>query len=185
MPYGFEEQNVNTSPARIAYNGREKYAQGDGERAGMISRARARNFLLLVLVILFAVLAAGIARAIKLPFAVLGVLGVLFGLLGVMLTVQTVRLRETRTRKILFMLTGVSATGIPVCVVLHNLVYALCIQLFGKEFWGPNGDEPVFFILGVLILPVLFLIGAVASGILLIRKRMPDDDAAAPSKGSG
>jgi len=41
-------------------------------------------------------------------------------------------------------LTGVSATGMPVCVIVHNFVYGLFIALFGEEFWGPGGDEPLF-----------------------------------------
>jgi hypothetical protein len=136
------------------------------------------------LVFLFAILVAGISRAIELPFSVLGVVGLVFSALGVVMTVLTVRLREPRARKACFLVTGISAAGIPVCVVLHNLVYALFIALFGENFWGPDGDEPVFFILGILVFPILFLIGAAASGILLLRKERMENRTTAPSKDS-
>jgi len=62
----------------------------------------------------------------------------------VVLTVLTGRYGESKTQKRLFILTGVSATGMPVCVIVHNFVYGLFIALFGEEFWGPGGDEPLF-----------------------------------------
>ena len=138
-----------------------------------ISGSRARNVILLVLVLIFAILALGltIGRSLGLPFLVLAILAIVFGLLGVFLTVLTVRLRETKTQKTLFILTGVSAAGIPVCATLHNLVHGLFISIFGKRFWGPSGDEPVFFVLAIFVFPALFLIGAAASCIILLKAR--------------
>ena len=143
---------------------------------------RARNVVLLLLVFIFAILVLVLAfgrslRSLGLPFPVLAGLAIVFGLLGVALTVLTIRLRETRTQKTLFILTGVSAAGIPVCAILHNLVYGLFIALFGKGFWGPGGDEPVFFILAIFLCPALFVIGAAASGILLLKARITGNGA--------
>jgi len=134
----------------------------------------ARNVVLLVLVLIFAILALAltIGRAIGLPFLVLTALAIVFGLLGVTLTVQTVRLRETKTQKAVFILTDISAAGIPVCAIMHNLVYGLFISFFGKGFWGPGGDEPVFFVFSIFVCPALFLIGAAASGIILLKARI-------------
>ena len=39
------------------------------------------------------------------------------------------------------------------CVVLHNLVYALL-----QDSFGPNGDEPFFLILAVVVIPAYFLL---------------------------
>ena len=136
-----------------------------------------RNAVLLVLVLIFAVLALAIGRVIRLPFFVIAALATVFGLLGVVLALLTARLTETRTQKTLFVLTGVSAAGIPVCVILHNLVYGLFIAWFGKGFWGPGGDEPVFFVLAIFVCPALFLISAVASGILLLKARITRNEA--------
>jgi Ni/Fe-hydrogenase subunit HybB-like protein len=91
--------------------------------------------------------------------------------LGVTLTVLTVRLRETGIQKTLFMLTGVSAAAIPVCAILHNFVYGPLAVRFGKEFWGPGGDEPVFFVLAIFVCPALFLIGTAGSGFLFLKAR--------------
>ena len=47
-----------------------------------------------------------------------------------------------------------------VFVLMHNLVYGLFIQLFGEDFWG-NGDEPIFFILAVIVIPLYFTISII------------------------
>jgi len=96
--------------------------------------------------------------------------------------------RNPRPIKVLhlFNVTGtlsLSAAGIPACAILHNVVYGLFIWWFGKGFWGPGGDEPVFFVLAILVCPVLFLIGAAASGVLLLRARIKESKAA-PQQGA-
>jgi hypothetical protein len=74
-------------------------------------------------------------------------------------------------RKAFLILTGASAVGIPVFAVLHNLVYALMIGLFGEDVWGSLGDEPVLFTLAVIVCPVGYLVGAVGTIVLAIRDR--------------
>ena len=44
-----------------------------------------------------------------------------------------------------------------VFVFFHNMIYGLFIVLFGEDFWG-NGDEPIFFILAVIVIPLYFII---------------------------
>ena len=75
------------------------------------------------------------------------------------------------------MLTGLSAVGIPVFAVLHNLVYALLVLLFGEEFRDSGGDEPVFFILAVIVCPAVFLIGATTGTVLLLKGRTAEEKA--------
>ena len=116
-----------------------------------------------------------IGGLVRLPFFVLGVLAAIFGLLGLALVVLTARLEEPRARKVLFILAGASAAGIPICAVLHNLVYGLFIFWFGKGFWdrhGPGGDEPVFFVLAVVVCPILFLVGTVGGIVHLVKGRV-------------
>jgi hypothetical protein len=134
-----------------------------------------RNAIFYVLVPIFAILGMALGRLIKLHFLVIAVLAITFGVLGLVLVVLTVRLRESRIQKIFFILVGASAAGIPICVILHNLVYGLFIAWFGENFWerhGAGGDEPVFFILALLVCPALFLIGTVSSIVLLIKGRI-------------
>jgi hypothetical protein len=135
-----------------------------------------RTITFFVLVAIFALILAHFTlngRLIRLPFPVIEVLAFVFGLLGVLLLVQTVTIKERRIQRIFFLLTGASAVAMPVCAILHNLVYALFIWWFGEGFWERRGaDEGVFFILAVVVCPVLFLIGALGSIVLSIRPSM-------------
>jgi hypothetical protein len=92
-------------------------------------------------------------------------MAILFGL-GVTLLVLTVRKKVKKMLKAFLLLTGASAAGIPLFVVLHNAVYALFIYFFGEGFWAGMGDEPFFFILAVLVSPIAFLVGAIGSIVL-------------------
>ncbi|HII72496.1 TPA: hypothetical protein HA265_07105 [Candidatus Woesearchaeota archaeon] len=47
--------------------------------------------------------------------------------------------------------------------ILHNLAYGLLMLMFGQGFWGETGDEPVFFILAIIICPLAFLVGSIGS----------------------
>ncbi|MCD4705498.1 hypothetical protein K8R61_00265 [bacterium] len=95
-----------------------------------------------------------------------------FCLLGFVLTILTAKSEiKGKLRKFL-LLTGVSSAGMLVSILLHNFIYGLFIFLFGENVWGPSGagDEPVFFIIAIIICPIGFLIGAIGSGILFIKK---------------
>lgn len=98
-------------------------------------------------------------------YAIFAGLAVLFGL-GVTLLVLAARAKVRKMLRAFLLLTGASATGMPVFVVLHNVVYGLFIYFFGEGFWGPSGDEPVFFIMATLICPLGFLVGAIGSIVL-------------------
>ena len=147
-------------------------AQGPIGRRAWCHLDSRRTAILCALVLIFAVLVIALSRVVEIPFFVIAGLGIGFGVLGLVLVVLTARRSEARTRKVFFILTGASAAGIPICAILHNLVYGLFILWFGKGFWGPGGDEPVFFILGVLVCPALVLVGAVGSGVLLVKARL-------------
>jgi hypothetical protein len=53
----------------------------------------------------------------------------------------------------LFLLTGKKLLFIPaawiLCVILHNAIYGLF-----RSFFEPGGDEPFFFLLAVLVIPL-------------------------------
>jgi hypothetical protein len=91
--------------------------------------------------------------------------------LGIALTVLAVKAKLTKTSKIFFILTGASAIGIVACSILHNLVYALFIILFGEGFWAGIGDEPVFFILAVIVCPIVLLVGIIGSIVIIAKKK--------------
>ena len=45
-------------------------------------------------------------------------------------------------------------------VVLHNVTYALF-----RDHWGPGGDEPVFFLLAVVVIPLYLACALVYTAI--------------------
>jgi hypothetical protein len=73
----------------------------------------------------------------------------LFFLLGAALITLTVKTKIVRKIRIFLLLTGASAAGMPVFVVLHNIVSGLS-----------HTEEPVFFILATIMCPLAFLVGA-------------------------
>lgn len=83
-----------------------------------------------------------------------------FFLLGSVLLFLAIKGSVKGMLKKFLILTGASAAGFFVFVLLHNAVYGL----FGVE-------EPFFFILAVIVCPLGFLIGATGSIVLFIKKR--------------
>ena len=96
------------------------------------------------------------------PFAI-------FFLLGVALIVFTLREKVGGRLKKFFLLTGASASGVFISILLHNLVYTLFVHFFGTDFWN-GGDELFFFTLAVFICPLGYLVGVVGSIILAIKR---------------
>ena len=94
---------------------------------------------------------------------------VVFFLLGAALVFFTVKERVGGMPKKFLLLTGASAVGFLLFILLHNAVYGLFIHFFGADFWN-GGDEPVFFVIAVFVCPLRFLVGAVGSIVLAIRQ---------------
>jgi hypothetical protein len=132
-----------------------------------------RNIAFLVLVSIFALFFASLwlgGRLARFPGSLLLGLALAFGLLGLVEVVLTVRLKEARAKQVFFLLAGASATAIPICAILHNVVYGVFILWFGEGFWERHGaDEPVFFLLAIVVCPALFLLGAVGSLVFLAK----------------
>jgi hypothetical protein len=142
---------------------------------------QARNTIFGSLVFIFAVLVTAIVTGMGrrlgfvIPFPVMTVLAAVFVTLAVALVIITAKLKEPGIRKLFFIVTGVSAALIPICAILHNLVYALCIKL-GWDFGGKGGDEAVFFILAILVCPALFVLGAMGSIVLLVSAKLKNKE---------
>ncbi len=82
---------------------------------------------------------------------------VLLGL-GVTLLVLTVKKKVPGLLKKFLLLTGTSAAGLTVFVILHNLISGLF-----------NIEEAVFFILATLVCPIGFLVGAIGTIVLVLK----------------
>ena len=85
-------------------------------------------------------------------------LGIVYLGLGVTLIVLTVKAKTGGWLNKFLLLTGASALGLPVFGILHNVVSALL-----------NTEEPVFFIIAIIICPIGFLAGAIGSIVLAIK----------------
>ena len=98
---------------------------------------------------------------------------VVFVLLGVVLLFLTVKTKVGGILKKFLLLTGASAVGLPVFALLHNATYGIFIHFFGADFWDRIGvgDEPVFFIMAVIVCPTGFLVGAVGTIVLAIKHK--------------
>jgi hypothetical protein len=92
----------------------------------------------------------------------------IFLLLGVALIVLIIKMKVGGRFKDFLLLAGASAVGLPVFVVLHNLVTALIINIFRLR---TNFDEPVFFILATIVCPLGFLVGAVGTIVLTVKNK--------------
>ena len=112
-------------------------------------------------------------RELLMGFLFITISGTAFFLLGVALILLTVKEKVGGMLKKFFILTGASAIGIPVSIFLHNAIYGLFIYWFGADFWDRIGlgDEPVFFIIATIVCPLGFLVGAVGSIVLAIKRR--------------
>ncbi|MFC1630300.1 hypothetical protein ACFL06_02080 [Patescibacteria group bacterium] len=124
-------------------------------------------FFLFILVEMFVPLVRDLFRGSLLflwPF-------VIFSFLGVLLIYLTIKEKVERPLRKFLLLTGFSAAGVFIFSLLHNLVYGLGVYFFGENFWVNIGmpDEPLFFILAIIVSPIGFLIGVVGS-IALLRK---------------
>jgi len=98
---------------------------------------------------------------------------VLLTILGTILIVMAARTRLRKGLKYSFVLTGISAIGMPVSAILHNVVYGLMIYFFGEDFWGGQGygDEAVFFILALFVFPALLIVSAISGAFILARAK--------------
>jgi len=95
--------------------------------------------------------------------------GSVFLLLGVALIFFTVKEKVEGSLKKFLLTTGASATGFFVSILLHNFIYGLFIHFLGADFWN-EGDEPFFFIIAVIVCPIGFLVGAIGSVVLAMKR---------------
>ena len=62
------------------------------------------------------------------------------------------------------LLTGGSGAGVFLRILLHNFIYGLFIYAFGEGIWGGvGGDEPFFFILGLIVCPIGYVVGSLGT----------------------
>ena len=97
---------------------------------------------------------------------------IILSVLGIALIVLTKMAEITKISKAFFILTGASAIGMGLGVLLHNMVYAILIKILGENAWTNMGDEPVFFILATIICPIALLVGVIGVIVLLAKRKV-------------
>ena len=105
-------------------------------------------------------------------FPFLGVLAILFFIYGAVLIFLTLKLKVEKKLKVFLILTGASAIGFPVFVILHNLFYALGI-LAGNIIVLKYLFEflhAAFFIIALIVCPIVFIIGII--GVIVKLRRI-------------
>ena len=97
---------------------------------------------------------------------------IVFFLLGIALIVLTVKKKVGGMLKKLLLLTGASATGIFVFVILHNAFYALGIMTSHMPVLSRAMEvfHVAFFIIAIFVCPIGFLVGAVGSIVLGVKQ---------------
>ncbi len=104
-------------------------------------------------------------------FPYLSVLGLVFFLLGGILVYYTIKLKIQGKLKGFLILTGMAPIAALISVLLHNLVYALMVYLSKQGFLGEVGDEAFFFIIAIFVCPIVFIISAIGSIIILKKNK--------------
>ena len=108
----------------------------------------------------------------KTLFPAVAVLGFIFSILGFILVWLTKKSNIKGKLRFFFMLTGASAIGPFIAVLLHNFFYALGVY-FEHITIVKNIMEAlhvIFFLIAIPICPIIFLISAIASIILFYKK---------------
>jgi len=90
----------------------------------------------------------------------------IFLILGTILIILTLKNKIEGLLKEFLLLTGISAVGFFVFVLLHNLISGLLSMIFNKGI-----DEPVFFLLAVIGCPIGFLVGSIGSLVLSVKQK--------------
>jgi hypothetical protein len=97
---------------------------------------------------------------------------IIFFLLGIALLVLTLREKVEGILKKFFLLTGASAVGVLVFVLLHNGFYALAMVADHILVLGSVLEflHAAFFIIALIVCPLGFLTGAIGSIVLRVRE---------------
>lgn len=102
------------------------------------------------------------SRLFLIPFAI-------FFIFALLLLVFTMRGKVEGKLRTFLLLAGGSGAGVFISILLHNFLYGMFVHFFGEGIWkGVGGDEPVFFILGLIICPLGFLVGVVGTIVKLM-----------------
>jgi len=125
-----------------------------------------------VLVVIICTMLIPAVRELLMGFLFIIISGAVFLSLGVALIFLTVKERVGGTLMKFLILTGASAAGFFVFVLLHNVFYGLGIEISHIVVLSQSMEvlHIVFFCLAVFVCPLGFLVGVVGSIVLAIKR---------------
>jgi len=79
--------------------------------------------------------------------------------------------RGLKMLKAFLLVAGIALGVFIISFFLHNAIYGLFSHCFGADFWDRTGigDEPVFFIIAVIICPLAFAVGLIGSLVIFVK----------------
>jgi hypothetical protein len=134
--------------------------------AGKKSNLSAILVLLIIMFVFFAVTITSMFVPIFRDFYSILIPGLIVALLGIPLLILGIRADTGKLIRIFILLAGASAISIALGSVLHNFLSAAVMHFIKGDF-----EEPVFFIISVIIAPLGFLTGTIGTFILYPRNR--------------
>jgi len=93
-------------------------------------------------------------------------------ILGIVLIILAAKAKFTKIAKVFFILTGASALGMVLSMLLGDLVFALWLKDLEKVsgvVWVMNLS---FYILATIVCPLALLVGAIGSIVLIAKKKV-------------
>ncbi len=100
-------------------------------------------------------------------FPLIALLGLIFFICGAILTAQG--RKYSGKLKVLLMITGISAMSPALSAVLHNLFYGLAITFPSLDSLF-KGLHSIFFVISLMIAPLVFIGGAINTIAILNKK---------------
>ena len=103
--------------------------------------------------------------------SVMPVMWLILFLSGLALLVLSIRADKYKEHKVWIAFCGAALAALPLYILLHNLTYSLLVETshYGIMTFEGNSDEPIFFILALVVCPLVYLVSAVVSIILLVK----------------
>jgi len=127
-----------------------------------------RIFYSLISVFILLLICFSISSAIERAFfPLIAILGFIFLILGIILIF--ISRKEKGKLKLFLMSTGISAVAPLVSTILHNLFYALSITFENFKYLF-EALHATFFIIAIIIAPIIFIAGVIGSIIFFNKK---------------
>ncbi|MBU0898335.1 MAG: hypothetical protein KKB03_00935 [Nanoarchaeota archaeon] len=128
--------------------------------------------IVVFLVLVFYFIVPVPTSAKRMFFPIVAVLAILFFILGAVLIRFTLKSKIEKNLKTFLLLTGFSAVGFLVCTLLHNFFYGLAVitEHIILLKYLMESLHVMFFLVSIIVCPILFLIGMIGGIYKFLKK---------------